>query len=154
MSSKRHKWVELEADDTVIISATPIPGNETAVSRVISKLNRTGARVYHGRNAKVHVSGHANQDELKTFINVVRPESFVPVHGEYRHLRAHAELAEHMKVPDVNVLEDGDRIIVDGDRTEVIRRAVDASYVYFDGRLPMTSRTRCSVLVVTLLMTA
>jgi ribonuclease J len=133
MASKRHKWVELEAEDTIIISATPIPGNEKAVSRVISKLNRTGARVYHGRNAKVHVSGHANQDELKTLINVVRPQSFIPVHGEYRHLRAHGGLAEAMKVPDVNVLEDGDAIVVDGDRTEVIRRAVDASYVYFDG---------------------
>lgn len=133
MASKRHKWVDLEPEDTIIISATPIPGNETAVSRVISKLNRTGARVYHGRNARVHVSGHANQDELKTFINVVRPQSFVPVHGEYRHLRAHAELAEQMQVPDVNILEDGDRIIVDGERTQVVHRAVDASYVYFDG---------------------
>ena len=100
---------------------------------MISRLNRTGARVYHGRNAKVHVSGHAAQDELKTFLNVIRPQSFVPVHGEYRHLRAHAELAKEMKVPDVNILEDGDMITIDGDKTIVSSRAVDASYVYFDG---------------------
>lgn len=133
MAAGRHKWVKLEPEDTVLISATPIPGNETAVSKVISQLNRTGARVYHGRNAHVHVSGHAARDELTTFLNVVRPESFVPVHGEYRHLRAHAQLAEQMLVPDVNILEDGDMIEVDGDETRVSRRAVDASYVYFDG---------------------
>ncbi len=133
MASGRHKWVKLDKSDTVLISATPIPGNETAVSRVISKLNRSGARVYHGRNAHVHVSGHAAQDELKTFLNVIRPHSFVPVHGEYRHLRAHAQLAEAMRVPDVHVLEDGDRIVLDGDQTKVVPRAVDASYVYFDG---------------------
>ncbi|MDH5502495.1 MAG: ribonuclease J [Acidimicrobiia bacterium] len=133
MAAGRHKWVTLEPDDTVLISATPIPGNEAAVSKVISKLNRTGARVYHGRNAKVHVSGHAARDELTTFLNVIRPKSFVPVHGEYRHLRAHAELADQMKVPDVNILEDGDMIEIKGDRTHVTNRAVDASYVYFDG---------------------
>ena len=133
IASGRHKYVDLTETDTVLISATPIPGNETAVSRVISKLHRSGARVYHGRNAAVHVSGHAAQDELKTFINVIRPDAFVPVHGEYRHLRAHGDLARDMAVPEVHVLEDGDAIELKGDRTVVHRRAVDASYVYFDG---------------------
>lgn len=133
MAANRHKWVDIQPDDTILISATPIPGNETAVSRVISKLNRTGATVYHGRNAHVHVSGHAAQDELKTFLNVIRPEAFVPVHGEYRHLRAHADLAKQMRVPEVHILEDGDAIELDGDDTRTIVRAVDASYVYFDG---------------------
>jgi ribonuclease J len=100
---------------------------------VISKLHRSGARVYHGRNATVHVSGHAAQDELKTFINVIRPHAFVPVHGEYRHLRAHGDLAREMAVPEVHVLEDGDAIELKGDKTVVHRRVVDASYVYFDG---------------------
>jgi len=133
MAQGRHKFVKLDEGDTVLISATPIPGNETAVSRVISRLVRRGARVFHGRNARVHVSGHANRDELLTFLNVVRPQAFVPVHGEYRHLHAHAQLARTMEVPWVEVLEDGDRVIVDGDETRVERRAFEAGYVYLDG---------------------
>jgi len=129
----QHKFVHLAADDTVLISAQPIPGNERAVSKVISRLLRTGARVYHGRNAEVHVSGHAGRDELLTFLNVVRPEAMVPIHGEYRHLHAHAELAKDMGVPWVGVCEDGDRVIINGDETKVVRRAVQAGYVYLDG---------------------
>jgi len=133
MSQGRHKFVELDADDTVLISAKPIPGNETAVSKVISNLMRRGAKVVHGRNSHVHVSGHAAREELLTFLNLVRPKAFVPVHGEYRHLSAHADLARKMGVRQVDVLEDGDRVIVDGKRTLVERRAVPAGYVYLDG---------------------
>ncbi|MDH3499703.1 MAG: ribonuclease J, partial [Acidimicrobiia bacterium] len=124
MSSGRHRWVTLDQSDTVLISATPIPGNETAVSKVISKLNKSGAKVFHGRNANVHVSGHAAREELKTFFNVVRPTAFVPIHGEYRHLRAHAEIAEEMGVPEVFVLEDGDAIVLNGRKTTVKRESV------------------------------
>ena len=133
MAAGRHRWVELDAGDTILISATPIPGNGTAVSKVISSLNRTGARVFHGRNANVHVSGHAAAEELKTFLNVVRPEVLVPIHGEYRHLRAHAELGDEMDVPEVFILEDGDAIVLDGDETYVERNAVEAGYVFLDG---------------------
>jgi ribonuclease J len=133
MSQGRHKFVELNDTDTVLISAKPIPGNETAVSKVISNLMRRGARVVHGRNSHVHVSGHAAREELLTFLNLVRPRAFVPVHGEYRHLAAHAELARTMGVRHVDVLEDGDRVVIDGDRTLVDRRAVPAGYVYLDG---------------------
>jgi ribonuclease J len=133
MSQGRHKFVELNDSDTVLISAKPIPGNETAVSKVISNLMRRGARVVHGRNSHVHVSGHAARKELLTFLNLVRPRSFVPVHGEYRHLAAHADLARRMGVKHVDVLEDGDRVVIDGDRTLVERRAVPAGYVYLDG---------------------
>jgi ribonuclease J len=129
----RHRWVKLDQDDTVLISATPVPGNETAVSRVISDLTRSGARVFHGRNAYVHVSGHATAEELKTFLNVVRPTTLVPIHGEYRHLSAHADLAVEMGVPEVLVLEDGDAVILDGDETLVERSAVESRYVYVDG---------------------
>lgn len=87
----------------------------------------------HGGNAPVHVSGHAARDELLTFLNVVRPQAFVPIHGEYRHLLAHAELARAMGVPEVDVLEDGDRVILDGQVTKVQRQAVPAGYVYLDG---------------------
>lgn len=133
MAQGRHRSVTLEPDDTVLISATPVPGNESAVSRVISRLLRKGARVYHGHNAHVHVSGHAAQDELLTFLNVIRPQALVPVHGEYRHLHAHAALGRRMGVPWVEVLEDGDAVVVDGDETRVERDAVEAGYVYFDG---------------------
>ncbi len=133
MAQGRHKFVDLEPEDTVLISATPIPGNETAVSKVISRLTRRGATVFHGRNAEVHVSGHAAREELLTFLNVIRPQAFVPIHGEYRHLHAHAALARKMGVPKVDVLEDGDAVVIEGDRTMVERRAVPAGYVYFDG---------------------
>ena len=133
MSQGRHKFVELNDTDTVLISAKPIPGNETAVSKVVSNLMRRGASVVHGRNSHVHVSGHAAREELLTFLNLVRPKAFVPVHGEYRHLAAHAALARSMGVGHVDVLEDGDRVVIDGDRTLVERRAVPAGYVYLDG---------------------
>jgi ribonuclease J len=133
MSHGRHRFVDLGEGDTVLISARPIPGNETAVSKVISNLMRRGAKVVHGQNAPIHVSGHARREELLTLINIVRPKAFVPVHGEYRHLHAHAELARLMGVPAVGVLEDGDRVVLDGKRTHIERRAVPAGYVYLDG---------------------
>jgi ribonuclease J len=133
MAAGEHRSVTIEEGDTVLISAKPIPGNETKVSRVINGLLKRGARVYHGNNARVHVSGHAAVDELKTFINVVRPQALVPVHGEYRHLRAHVGLAEDMGVPSVNLCEDGDVIVIDGDETRVERGALPSGYVYVDG---------------------
>ena len=133
MAQGRHKFVEIGEGDTILLSATPVPGNETAVSRVINQLLRRGARVVHHRNAAVHVSGHASRDELLTFLNLVRPRAFVPVHGEYRHLAAHAALARLVGVPQVEVCEDGDSVLLDGDETTVTRRAVPAGYVYLDG---------------------
>ena len=162
MAVGRHRFVTLNATDTVLISATPVPGNETAVSRVISDMIRRGAAVFHGGNANVHVSGHASSEELKTFINLIRPDAFVPIHGEYRHLRAHADLAIDMGVPDVLVLEDGDAVVLDGESTRVERGVVDAGYVFVDGsgvgdiqRGLLRERARLSddgVLVVVLLL--
>jgi len=133
IASGRHKFIDIHPDDTVLICATPIPGNEAAVSKVISRLLKTGPTVYHGRNAQVHVSGHGAQDELKTFLNVVRPQAFVPVHGEFRHLRAHADLALQMRVPEVFALADGDAIVLEGGKARVERQVVEAGYVYLDG---------------------
>lgn len=133
MGQGRHKFVEITEGDTILLSATPIPGNETAVSRVINQLLRRGATVMHGRNAEVHVSGHANRDELLTYLHLIRPAAFVPIHGEYRHLAAHAKLAKLVGVPSVEICEDGDRITLDGGETLVERRAVPAGYVYLDG---------------------
>ncbi len=133
MAQGEHRDIKLEPDDTVIISATPIPGNETKVSRVINNLLRLGVTVHHGRNAHVHVSGHAAQDELRTFMNVLSPQGFVPVHGEYRHLRACAELAESVGIAEIEICSDGDRIVLDDGSMRVERGVVSHNYVYLDG---------------------
>lgn len=133
MAAGEHRSVELRPDDTVIISATPIPGNETKVSRVISNLIRQGAKVFHGRNTHVHVSGHAAQQELATFYNVLRPQALVPVHGEYRHLAANAALGERIGIPEIVVCEDGDRVVLEDGELRVERGALPAGFVYVDG---------------------
>ena len=133
MAAGQHRSIDLQPDDTVIISATPIPGNETRVSRVLDNLARAGATVYHGRNAHVHVSGHAAEEELKTFLNVVQPQGFVPVHGEYRHLVANANLARRMGVPEIEICEDGDSVVIEDGKLIVERDVAPAGYVYVDG---------------------
>jgi ribonuclease J len=133
MAIGEHASIALDPSDTVIISATPIPGNETRVSRVINNLMRSGVTVFHGRNSHVHVSGHAAQEELKTFYNVVRPQALIPVHGEYRHLAANAALGRAMGIAQFEVCTDGDAALLEGGRLEIIRGAVPAGYVYVDG---------------------
>ena len=133
MANASHRWVKIEEGDTVLISAKPIPGNETRVSRVINGLLRRGADVFHGNNSMVHVSGHGAREELKTFINVIRPQGFVPVHGEYRHLAAHAALAREMNVPEVFLCQDGDAVTLDGGKAELRPSAVPARHVFVDG---------------------
>ena len=129
-----HRDVRIRSGDTIVISATPIPGNETVVSRTIDNLLRQGAEVLHERIATVHVHGHASQEELKTMLNITRPRFFVPIHGAYRHLVAHGELARLMGVATENVfiLEDGDVLELAEDRGEVTER-VPAGHVYVDG---------------------
>jgi ribonuclease J len=134
MATGENKRVQIEPNDVVMISAHPIPGNEWSVGRVIDQLHRRGAEVIHSGKAPVHVSGHARQGELRTLLSVTRPQSFVPVHGEYRHLVHHAQLAESMGVaPDQVVLcEDGDVVALDA---AGLRRDgnVPAGYLYVDG---------------------
>ena len=93
MAASEHKKIQIVEGDTVIISATPIPGNEKLVSTVVNKLFKKGAEVIYGSGQNVHVSGHACQEELKLMQTIVKPRFFIPVHGEYRHLKLHAELA-------------------------------------------------------------
>ena len=126
--------VELMEGDTVVISATPIPGNERAVSQTIDNLLRQGARVLYDRIAPVHVHGHASQEELKLMLNLTRPRYFVPVHGEYRHLRAHAQLAWELgAAPDgIFVLEDGEILEID-DHGAQIKGSIPAGPIYLDG---------------------
>jgi ribonuclease J len=134
IASQEHRDVGILPGDTVIISATPIPGNEIHVSRTIDKLLRQGAQVLHDRVALVHVHGHASQEELKMMLSIVRPKFFVPVHGEYRHLVAHARLAWNMGVAEsgIFVLEDGDVLELSADAGEVVD-TVSAGPIYIDG---------------------
>ena len=129
-----HRLLKLKADDVVVISAHAIPGNETAVGKVIDGLYRRGAEVVHAGLADVHVSGHAMQGELQTLFSVTRPEYFIPVHGEYRHLTHHARLAMGMGVPESNVLlaEDGD-VVELSDSGIDFAGEVPAGYLYVDG---------------------
>jgi ribonuclease J len=135
MAAHEHKHVKISSDDVVVISAHAIPGNESNVGRVIDALHRAGAEVLHGGAAHVHVSGHASQEELKYMIDLVQPEWFVPVHGEYRHMVHHMRLAEDVGIPSnrIFVCEDGDALTVGDELVDVERRAVPAGYQYVDG---------------------
>lgn len=134
MANNDHRNINIVPGDTVILSSTPIPGNEMLVNRTIDNLCRLGAEVLHGRMANVHVRGHASQEELKLVFTLLKPSFFVPVHGEYRHMLAHARLAQTMRVPENNifVLEDGDVLELDGTTASVVDK-VPASHVYVDG---------------------
>jgi ribonuclease J len=135
MAAHEHKHVKISEDDVVVISAHAIPGNESNVSRVIDALHRAGAEVVHDRNSAVHVSGHASQEELKFILTLVRPDWFVPVHGEYRHLVHHAQLARDAGVEPEHVLvcEDGDVVTLTDEGAELDHRAVPSGYMYVDG---------------------
>ncbi|MDQ3946126.1 MAG: ribonuclease J [Actinomycetota bacterium] len=135
MAAHENHRLKLGPEDTVIISAHPIPGNETNVSRVIGGLHRAGADVVHSGLAPVHVSGHAAQEELKFLLNLVKPEFFVPVHGEYRHLVHHARLARATGMADdkIFVCEDGDSLVLGPEGIDVERRYAPAGYLYVDG---------------------
>ena len=134
ISNRDHRDVEITPGDTVVVSATPIPGNEKAVSRAIDNLYRQGAHVLHDKIALVHVHGHASQEELKIVLNLTRPKFFVPVHGQFRHLVTHADLAYSVGIPQQNsfVLEDGDVLELTSRGGEVVDR-VPAGHVYVDG---------------------
>ncbi len=103
MAMSDHRKVNIVPGDTIIISATPIPGNEKLVSRTIDNLLKLGANVIYGRNEGIHVSGHASEEELKLMHNLVRPKFFMPVHGEYHHLVKHAKLARDLGMPKDNI---------------------------------------------------
>ncbi|HLE81089.1 MAG TPA: ribonuclease J, partial [Dehalococcoidia bacterium] len=114
MANRDHRFIRIQAGDTVVLSASPIPGNEELVARTVDNLFRLGARVLYSQIAQVHVHGHGAQEELKLMLSLVRPQYFVPVHGEYRHLVHHRELAK-----DVGVAERNCFLLVDGDVLEI-----------------------------------
>lgn len=130
MASSEHKKVTIVKGDMVIISANPIPGNEKLVSRVINQLFKKGAEVIYEALADVHVSGHACQEELKLMHTLVKPKFFIPVHGEYRHLKQHAELAMKLGMPESNVV-----IADNGDVIEVSRDSIKKSGTVISGQV-------------------
>jgi ribonuclease J len=134
MAANENKWITIGSDDTVILSSHPIPGNETSVGKVIDGLHRLGAEVIHSGMATVHVTGHAKAEELRTMLSVARPEHFIPVHGEYRHMIHHGRLGVAMGVPEENVLicQDGDVVELDDDGLSKVGE-VPAGYLYVDG---------------------
>jgi ribonuclease J len=136
LAGNENRWLKITPDDTVILSSHPIPGNEHAVTKVIDNLVRLGAEVVHSGIEDVHATGHAKEEDLKLFLSVALPEWFVPVHGEYRHLVAHARLAKIMGVaPDhVVVAEDGDQLILDDAGVRLSGR-VPADYVFVHGTI-------------------
>lgn len=134
MANRDHRHIEIQPGDTVVLSSSAIPGNELLINRTIDNLYRQGANVLFSRIASVHVRGHAAQEELKLMIGLVKPQYFVPVHGEYRHLWMHSMIAQSMGVATENVfiMEDGDILELDAKGARPAGRTA-ADWVYVDG---------------------
>ncbi len=134
MANSEHRKVNIVEGDTVIISATPIPGNEKLVSRVINQLFQKGAEVIYKSLAEIHVSGHAFQEELKLMQCLVKPKFFIPVHGEYRHLKQHGELAISLGLPEGNVVIAENGGVIEVTRNSIRKNGtVTAGQVFVDG---------------------
>jgi ribonuclease J len=141
MARNDHPHIKIMEGDTVVLSASPIPGNEALIYRTVDNLFRLGAQVLYNRVADIHVRGHAAQEELKLVLSLVRPRYFVPIHGEYRHMMLHARLAQQMGIPADRtfVMLDGDVLELDEREAAIVGR-VPAEYVYVDG-LGVTAAT-------------
>jgi len=135
MANRDHRFVEITPGDTVIVSASPIPGNEESVGRTIDNLFKVGANVFYHDIKRAHVSGHASQEELKLMLNLTRPRHFIPIHGEFRMLVQHGRLAADMGVAPGNIfiIENGQPIEFLADGTARRGAPVEAGYVYVDG---------------------
>ncbi len=134
MAASEHKQVEIKPSDKIIISASPIPGNEKTVSKVINGLMRKGAEVIYEGKMDVHVSGHAKQEELKLLHTLVKPKYFIPVHGEYRHLKRHRDLAETLGTPKENsfVMNIGDVLEIDS-KSAKVNGTIPSGQILIDG---------------------
>ena len=134
-SQRGHRFINLGPGDLVAVFASPIPGNERLVSRTINRLFECGCEVVYDRDQEVHVSGHAAREELKMMLSIVRPQYFVPLHGEYRHLVRHAKLAQEMDIPQKNtfVLQNGDVLSLNSSKAQVRRGAVPSGGILVDG---------------------
>lgn len=135
MATNDHKNIEIKKGDRIILSSTPIPGNEKLVWNVVNLLFEKGAEVIYSDIAETHVSGHACQEELKLILSLIKPKYFMPVHGEYRHLKAHADLALELGIPKDNIflLENGDALEIAQKRPQIKREEAPAGEVLVDG---------------------
>ena len=134
IANRDHRFIDIIPDDTVIVSATAIPGNEEAVNKTIDRLGRQGARVLYERLLPVHVSGHGSQEDLKYMLSTLQPKFFMPVHGEFRHLEEHRRLAVQVGVDEENILvaESGSVVHLTADGIDVVD-STDVSNVFVDG---------------------
>jgi ribonuclease J len=134
MANREHQTVRIVPDDTIVLASSLIPGNETSVGQVINGLSRLGATIVHKSMALVHVSGHAPAGELRYLLNAVRPTNHMPVHGEWRHLRAHAAIARSTGIPDERIMLAPDGTVVDlVDGLASVVGCIPVGYVYVDG---------------------
>ncbi len=134
IANRDHRLIQVGPGDTVVISASPIPGNETSVMRIIDNLFRQGVNVIYGATDRVHVSGHASQEELKLMLNLVRPRYVVPFHGEYRHLALYSRLAENVGIPPENIIRAQLGSVLEfGPESGAVVDEVPAGHVYVDG---------------------
>lgn len=134
IANRDHHEIEIHDQDTVVISATPIPGNETSVYRIIDQLFHQGAEVIYSARARVHVSGHASRDELRRMIEMVRPEHVLPTHGEYRHLALYADLAHETGIADdhIHMVAPGDVVTISEDGIDVSDR-ISTGRIFVEG---------------------
>jgi len=134
MANRDHRQLHILRGDTIVFSASPIPGNEALINRTVDALFRQGAQVLYSKVSPVHVHGHASQEELKLLVNLVKPKFFMPIHGEYRHLTIHAQIAQSVGIPKENifVLEDGDILELNPQAGKIAGK-VSAGNVYVDG---------------------
>src|SRR4030043_854512 len=134
MANRDHKHVHIQRGDTIVLSATPVPGNESLVNRTVDSLFKQGAQVIYSKLGQVHVHGHGSQEELKLIISIVKPKYFIPVHGEYRHLSLHARPAESVGISPENtfIMEDGDILELNSNSAKKNGK-VNSGHVYVDG---------------------
>ncbi|MDH5682582.1 MAG: ribonuclease J, partial [Spirochaetota bacterium] len=135
LAHEKHKWLMIDAGDTVIISASVIPGNERGVSKIINNLLQAGAHVIYEKFEDIHVSGHGYREELKTMLSLTRPKFFLPVHGEFRNLVAHAKLAKEQGVQEnrIQVMQNGDILELTNNSLKK-KGFIDCQQVFVDGK--------------------
>ncbi len=134
LATGRHKQLEVRAGDTIILSSHTIPGNEESVNRTINRLFQKGADVIYDPIAAVHVSGHARQEEMRLLINLTNPKYFLPIHGELRHLRAHAKLGAQSGIPEDHIFVVENGYVIEADKNGVrVGERVPGGYVFVDG---------------------
>jgi ribonuclease J len=135
MAANEHKHFQIKKGDTIILSSKMIPGNERGITRIINHLFKHGAEVFYEKVSEIHVSGHASKEELKLMLSLIKPKYFIPVHGEYRHLVYHAQLATKVNIPEENIfiLEDGE-VMEFTENTARRAGVVNVGRIYIDGK--------------------